>query len=78
LSNASWRLSVKVVDLRPPLMIGGQKSPGSPKVNSFQDFELEAPCGCATCGTQNPLLCCPNRGQCLGCSTCGQVCCPNG
>ena len=32
------------------------------------------PCGCGKC---NKLYCCPNRGECLGCGTCGDVCCGN-
>jgi hypothetical protein len=29
-------------------------------------------CGCARCEN---LYCCPNAGSCLGCGTCGDVCC---
>lgn len=36
------------------------------------------PCGCAFCGRQNPLACCPNKGQCIDCGKCGTVCCANG
>lgn len=30
------------------------------------------PCGCGRC---DRLYCCPNAGACLGCGTCGDVCC---
>jgi len=39
---------------------------------------VAGPCGCATCGRQNPLRCCPSEGNCLGCGNCGEVCCPAG
>lgn len=32
------------------------------------------PCGCGRC---DRLYCCPNKGACLGCGTCGDVCCGN-
>lgn len=32
-------------------------------------------CDCGSCGG---LICCPNPGQCIGCGTCGQVCCSGG
>lgn len=31
-------------------------------------------CGCGRC---DRLYCCPNKGACLGCGTCGDVCCGN-
>ena len=84
LVGAPWKVTVKAVDLRPPVVIGRQKTVTNPKASSFQDpgvimEESAAPCGCASCGSrEHPLLCCPNLGQCLGCSTCGTVCCPAG
>lgn len=33
-----------------------------------------SPCGCGRC---DRLYCCPNKGACLGCGTCGDVCCGN-
>lgn len=80
LSVTPWRVKVKVVKLRPPVIIGQSAVPKL-KANAFQDpvpLEPIGPCGCATCGTENPLWCCPNRGQCMGCSNCGTVCCPKG
>lgn len=62
--------NIKVVDLRP-----AQES----KTDAAGLIEPGAgPCGCARCGRQSPLWCCPNRGQCLGCGNCGEVCCPHG
>jgi len=29
-------------------------------------------CGCGRCGS---LACCPAKGKCIGCDTCGDVCC---
>jgi hypothetical protein len=31
-------------------------------------------CGCGRC---DRLYCCPNKGACIGCGTCGDVCCGN-
>lgn len=62
--------NIKVVDLRPTQNLKTEASgliePGT------------GPCGCGRCGRQNPLWCCPNRGQCVGCGSCGEVCCPYG
>lgn len=80
LTITPWRVKVKVLKLRPPMIIGQSSVPKS-KGNAFQEpvpLEPVGPCGCATCGTENPLWCCPNRGQCMGCSNCGTVCCPKG
>jgi hypothetical protein len=81
LSATPWRVKIKVGKLRPPMVIGSQSRAAHSKMYAFQDpvFEVEpGPCGCATCGTKNPLWCCPARGQCIGCSNCGTICCPNG
>ena len=80
LAVTPWRVKVKAVTLRPSMVIGGQ-NPLPQKVNAFQEPVYEAepgPCGCARCGVKNPLWCCPARGQCMECSNCGTVCCPNG
>jgi hypothetical protein len=47
------------------------------KAVSFVMTDIEPPmevdgCGCAKC---NKLYCCPNKGECMGCGTCGDVCC---
>ena len=34
--------------------------------------EGDGGCGCGRC---DRLYCCPNKGACLGCGTCGDVCC---
>jgi len=36
-----------------------------------QDFELTG-CDCGSCAG---LICCPNAGYCIGCGSCGSVCC---
>ncbi len=48
-------------------------APPEDPVNSGGSGET-TPCGCGKC---NKLYCCPNRGECLGCGTCGDVCCGN-
>jgi hypothetical protein len=84
ISGGPWWVSIKAVELRPAMLVSRQKLPTNSGIRSFQDPEIPpdesgaAPCGCASCGRENPLLCCPNRGQCLGCSSCGTVCCPAG
>jgi len=81
LAVTSWSVKVKAVTLRPPVVISRQNAPLTTKMNAFQESVNETepgPCGCARCGDKNPLWCCPARGECMGCSKCGTVCCPNG
>lgn len=40
-----------------------------------QDQGKEGGCDCASCGG---LICCPNPGYCIGCGSCGSVCCSGG
>jgi hypothetical protein len=37
-----------------------------------QDIPISGDCECATCGG---TTCCANPGMCLGCGSCGYVCC---
>ena len=38
----------------------------------IEPIEGGTDCGCGRC---DRLYCCPNKGACLGCGTCGDVCC---
>ena len=80
LAVTPWRVKVKAVSLRAPMVISGQKAQPQ-RANAFQEPFNETepgPCGCAQSGVKNPLWCCPARGQCMECGNCGTVCCPNG
>jgi len=45
-----------------------------PDIEPIEGDPGSTPCGCGRC---DRLYCCPNRGACLGCGTCGDVCCGN-
>src|SRR5689334_186747 len=38
----------------------------------IEPVEGDGGCGCGRC---DRLYCCPNKGACIGCGTCGDVCC---
>jgi hypothetical protein len=42
------------------------------KAVSFTASPEDSGCGCGRCVN---LECCPNKGECIGCGTCGDVCC---
>jgi len=45
-----------------------------PDTEAVEGAGESSPCGCGRC---DRLYCCPNKGACLGCGTCGDVCCGN-
>jgi hypothetical protein len=50
--------------------------PRKPTPTITQDLPLSGGCECGTCG--EGTTCCANPGKCLGCGSCGYVCCSGG